>query len=109
MFSERREEEQDVDLRLIFYDFSQQAPSIVRSTAVCSTVFRRDLLLQLFTFYHIFSAVTALQAATQLEVACLLFCVLCDERLPIHRPVHFASPAAGIVCYTAAIRLAVTS
>ena len=110
MFSERREEEQDVDLRLIFYDISQQAPSIVRSTAVCSTVFRRDLLLQLFTFYHIFSAVTALQAATQLEVACLLFFVLRDEQLAIHRPVHFTSPAAaGIVCYTAVKLLATTS
>ena len=37
--------------------------------------------------YHIISTVTALQAATQLEVACLLFCVLCNEHLAIHRPV----------------------
>ena len=56
------------------------------------------------------SAITALQAAAQLEVACLFF--LRDEHLLIDRPVcHvFASPAAaGFVCYTAAIRLSATS
>ena len=38
------------------------------------------------------------------------FCVLRDQHLAIHRPVHFASPAvAGIVRYTASIRLAATS
>ena len=97
----RREEKYDVDLRLFFYDFSQRASSFVCSTAVCSTTFRQDLLLQLLNPYHILSAVTALQAATQLEVACLLFCVLRDDHplIAIHRPVHFASPAAGIVCY----------
>ena len=46
-----------------------------------------------------------LSKATQLEVSCLLFCVLRDEHLAIHQPVHFASPAAGIVRYTAAIIL----
>ena len=80
----------------------------MRSTAVCSTTFRRDLLLQLLGPYHII-AVTALQDATQLEVACLLVDVLRDEHLPIHRPVHLGSPAAGIVRYTAAILVAATS
>ena len=79
------------------------------STAVCSTTFRQDLLLQLLNPYHILSAVTALQAATQLEVACLLFCVMRDKHLAIPRPVRFASPAAGIVCYTTAMFLAATS
>ena len=64
-------------------DSSQQAPSFVQSTAVCSTTFRRDLLLHLRNPYHIISAVTALQAATQLEVACLLFCVLRAKPLSI--------------------------
>ena len=105
----RREEKYDVDLRLFFYDFSQRASSFVCSTAVCSTTFRQDLLLQLLDPYHILSAVTALQAATQLEVACLLFCVMRDKHLAIPRPVRFASPAAGIVCYTTAMFLAATS
>ena len=61
------------DLRLIFYDFSQQALRVVRLTAVCSATFRRHLLLQLYNPYHTISAVTALQAAAQLEVACLSF------------------------------------
>ena len=64
-----------------FYDFSQQASSFVRSTAVCSVSVRRDLLLQLLNPYHIISAVTALQAAAQLEVACPICCVLRDEHL----------------------------
>ena len=75
------------DLRSTFYDFSQQASSFVRSTAVCSATFRRDLLLQLLNPYHIISAVIALQAAAQLEVACLVFCVLRDEHLSIDRSV----------------------
>ena len=99
-----------MDLLSIFYDFSPQASSFERSTAVCSTTFGRELLLQLLNPYHITSAVNPLQAATQLEVACLLFFVLRDEQLAIHRPVHFTSPAAaGIVCYTAVILLATTS
>ena len=98
-----------MDLRVIFYDFSQQASTFVRSSAVCSATFRRDLLLHLLNPYHTISAVTALQAAAQLEVECLVIRVLRDEHLDIHQPVHFASPAAaGIVCYTA-IRLAATS
>ena len=60
------------DLRSTFKDFSQQASSFVRSTAVCSATFRRDLLLQLFN-HHIISTVTALQVAVQLEFACLFF------------------------------------
>ena len=70
-------------LRSTFYDCSQQASSFVRSTTVCSATFRRDLLLQLLDPYHTISAVTALQAAAQLKVACLLFCVLRDEHLSI--------------------------
>ena len=82
--------EYDVDLLELFNDFSQQASSFVRSTAVCSATFRRDLLLQLLNPYHIMSAVTALEAAAQLEVACPIFCVLRDEHLSIDRPVHFS-------------------
>ena len=81
--------EYDVDLLELFNDFSQQASSFVRSTAVCSATFRRDMLLQLYP-YHIMSAVTALQAAAQLDVACPIFCVLRDEHLSIDRPVHFS-------------------
>ena len=51
---------------------SQQASSFVRPTAVCSATFCRDQLLLRSNPYHIISTVTALQAATQLEVACLL-------------------------------------
>ena len=69
----------------IFYDFSQQTSSFVRSTAVCSSTFRRDLLLFILNPSRIISAVTALQAAAQLEVACLTFCVLRDEHLSIDR------------------------
>ena len=99
----------DVDLRLIFCDFSQQASSFARPTAVCPTNLRRDLLFHLLNPYHKIFAVTALHAATQPEVACRVFCVLRDEHLAIHRLVHFASPAAaGIVCFTAAIRSAAT-
>ena len=64
------------DPRLIFYDLSQQTSSFVRSTAVCSVTVRRDVLLLILNPYHIISAVIALQAAAQLEVACL--CVLHD-------------------------------
>ena len=64
-----REERYDVDLRLLFYDFSQKASRFVRSIAVCSTTFRQDLLLHLLNPSHIISDVTALQAATQLEAA----------------------------------------
>ena len=52
--------EYDVDLLGLFYDFSQQASSFVRSTAVRSATFRRDLLLQLLNPYHIISAVVVL-------------------------------------------------
>ena len=66
--------EYDVDLLELFNDFSQQASSFVRSTAVCSATFRRDLLLQLLNPYHIMSAVTALEAAAQLEVVSYFLC-----------------------------------
>ena len=60
------------------------------------------------------SAVTSLQAAVQLEVACFIFCILRDKHLSIDRPVspffRLASPAAaGFVCYIAAILLVATS
>ena len=99
------------DLRSAFYDFSQQSSIFERWTAVCSASFHRDLLLQLLNPYNIISAVNALHAAAQLEVACLVFCVLRDEYLSIDRSVcpFFDSPAAGFVCYTAAILLAATS
>ena len=77
----------DVDLLGLFYDFSQQASSFARSTAVRSATFGRDLLLQLLNPYHITSAVIVLQAAAQLEVACPILCVLRDEHLSIDRPV----------------------
>ena len=100
------------DLRSIFYDFSQQASSFVRSTALCSATLRRDLPLQLLNLYHIISAVTPLQAAAELEVAWLIFvsCVI-SIYLSIDLSVHlFASPtAAGFSCYTTAILLAATS
>ena len=82
--------EYDVDLlgpEFDFDDFSQQASRFVRSTAACSATFRRDLLFQLLNPYNIISAVTALQAAAQLEVGRLIFCVLRDEHLSIDRPV----------------------
>ena len=88
----------DVDLLGTFYDFSQQVSSFVRSTAVCSATSRRDLLLQLLNPYHTISAVTTLQAAAELEVACPIFCVLRDEHLSIDRPVcpfFFAWPASS--------------
>ena len=49
----------------VFYDFSQQASSFLRSAAVCSAIFSRDLLLRLLNLYHVISAVIALQAAAQ--------------------------------------------
>ena len=66
--------EYDMDLLGLFNDFSQQASSFARSTAVCSSTFGRDQLLQLLNPYYLymFSAVTALHAAAQLEVACFL-------------------------------------
>ena len=97
----------DVDLlgpTFDIYDFSQQVSSFVRSTAVCSATFRRDLPLQFPNPYHIISAVTALQAATQPGVACPNFCVLRDEHLSIDLSVRFspgllaAAAAAGFVC-----------
>ena len=89
--------EYDVDLLGLFYDFSQQASSFVRSTAVCSATFRRDVLLQLLNPYHIIYAVSALQAAAQLRV--LFFGLLHDEHLSIDRPVcpFFAWPAITTV------------
>ena len=61
--------------------------SFVQSTAVWSATFRRDVLFQLLNPYHVISAVTALQAAAQLEVVCPILCVLREEHLSIDRPV----------------------
>ena len=89
----------------IFYDFSQQTSSFVRSTAVCSSTFRRDLLLFILNPSRIISAVTALQAAAQLEVSntCLFGVLRVDHLyLSIDLFVHFfGSPAdaAGFVCH----------
>ena len=72
----------DVTLLGLFYDFPQQ-----------SSTFRRDLVLQLLNPYHTISAVTALQADAELEVACPILSVLRDEHLSIDRPVcSFFSP-----------------
>ena len=92
--------EYDVDLLGRFYDFSLQASSFVQSTAVCSATYRRHLLLQILYPYHTISAVTALQAAAQLEVACPIFCVRRDEHRSIDRPVcpFFAWPASSCCC-----------
>ena len=104
-----------VDLLGLFTIFFQQVSSFVRSTAVCSATFRRGLLLQLLYPCHTISAVTALQAAAQLVVACPIFCVLRDEHLSIDRPVcPFFPPGllaapASFVCYKAATLLAATS
>ena len=70
-----------------FYDLSQQDSSFVRSTALHSATFRRDLLIQLLNPYHIISAAIVLQAAAQLEVACSILCVLRDEHQSIDSPV----------------------
>ena len=98
IFAQRGEGTNITWTRVFFFDFLQQAPNFVWSTAVCSASFRRDLLLLLLNPYNIMSAVTALQAATQLEVSCLHFCVMRDDTLAVYRPAHFASlAAAGIV------------
>ena len=70
----------------IFFDFSQ-ALNFARSSAVRFATFHQDLVLQLLNSYNIISAVTALQAAAQLEVARPIFCVVRDEHLSIDRPV----------------------
>ena len=81
---------------------------------MCSATFCRDQLLLRSNPYRIISAVTALQAATQLEAARRFFCVLGDEHLPIDVSVELAPPAAGTVysskcCFSAALFLAATS
>ena len=73
----------------------------MRSTSVVTT-FGQDVTLLLLNPYHIISAVTALQAAIQLVLRVVFFCVLRDEHLAIHRLVYFASPAADFACYSAA-------
>ena len=85
--------EYNVDLMGLVDEFSQQNWSFVRSTATRCHTFRRDLLLHLLNPYHIFSAVTALQAAAQLEVACLFFmsCVT-SIYLSILIYIYFVSP-----------------
>ena len=72
--------------------FTTSFACFVRSAAVCSSTFRRYLLLQLRNPYHIVSTVTAPQAAAQLEVACPIFFALRDEHLyiSIDLSVHFS-------------------
>ena len=71
----------------------------MRSAAEYSATFRRALVLQLLNRYHTISAVTALQAAAQIEVACSILCVLRDEHLSIDRPVcPFLGWPASICC-----------
>ena len=92
------------------FEFLHEASTFVRSTAVCSTTFRRELLLQLLDPYHIISTAIALQDATQVEVVYLPFRFLCEEHLAFYRPVHFDTPGAAVIfAYNAAIRLATTS
>ena len=72
----------------------------MRSAAEYSATFRRALVLQLLNRYHTISAVTALQAAAQIEVACSILCVLRDEHLSIDRPVcQFFGWPASITSY----------
>ena len=96
---------------MIVYDFSQQASSFVRSTAVCSTTFRRDLLFPApQPLSHHLRRHRSPSRHPARGCVSFFFCVLRDEHLAIHRPVQFASPAAaGIVCDTAATLLAATS
>ena len=97
--------EYDVDLLgppfdfLRFFTASFELRAVDRS--VFSATFRQDLLLHLLNPYHIISAVTALQAAAQLEDVYLIFCVLRDEHLSIDRPVCplFAWPASSCCCW----------
>ena len=95
----------DVDLLGLFKDLSQQGSSFVRSTKVCSATFRRDLLLQLLNPNHTMSAVTALHAVAQLEVACPFFmsCVM-SIYLSIDLSVHF-SPGLLLLLASSAIPL----
>ena len=79
---------------------------------LCSTTFRLGLFLQLLNLYHIISAVTAHQTATQVEIAYPLFSVLRDEGF-IHLSIDLSiSPRlrvdVGIVYFTATIPLATT-
>ena len=97
------------DLRSIFYDFSQQASSFVRSTALCSATLRRDLLLQLLNPYHIRKSPPSLLSkptlSSRLLVLFFVSCVMSIYRsicLSIFSP-RLLLAAAGFVCYTAAI------
>ena len=59
-------------------NFSQQAFSIVQSTASCSTTFRPGLPFPLLHYYHnTISIAPALQAATQLGPSCSLRLACC--------------------------------
>ena len=92
-----------VDLLGLFYAFSQQASSCVRSIAVRSATFRRNLLLQLLNPYHIISAIIVLQAGAQLEVA---FCEVCPNskvvrgRRMLSPPARVAAPSLRwVMCF----------
>ena len=87
-----------------FYDFSPQASSFVRSTAVLSATFRRDLLLQLLNPYHIISAVIVLSKpppSSRLRVLYFVSCVV-SIHLSIDLSVLIFSPgllAAASCCW----------
>ena len=73
---------------------------------------RRDLLLLLLNSYLEVSHLLRrhrLPTRHPVRGCVLASCVQRDEQLAIHRPVYFATPAAGIVCYTAAVLLAPAS
>ena len=86
----------DVDLLGLFYDFSQQASSFARSTAVRSATFGRDLLLQLLNPYHIISVATALQAAAHLGGLRVQFLVSCV--MSIYRSINLSVFIFRLAC-----------
>ena len=95
----------DLDLRLIFYEFSKQASTSAQCglpifTATCSS-----------SSAFLIKESPPLPLSTQPPSSTLrvfFVFVLCHDNLAIH-PVHLAAPAAAIVCYTVFILLATTS
>ena len=75
--------------------------NLPRECDVDLLAFRRALVLQLLNCYHTISAVTALQAAAQIEVACSILCVLRDEHLSINLSVNFS---AGLLALQVTIK-----
>ena len=71
------------------YDYSRILTTCVVFRAVDRSEFCHlspSPTTQLLNSYHIISAVTALKAAAQLEVKCLMFRVLLDEHLAVDPP-----------------------